>query len=197
MIKIKKFKLIIALISLLVCMTFIQETYAKYVNNVAGEAEMTIARWKILVNNSDITAGNLTQATITPVFSGNTNIKANVVAPTSTGYFDIIIDGTNTDVTFNYTVTTTPSATSNVSDLVSTGYSLDGGTTIISFSSYNESITGTVAYGSTTFTTIRVYVMWNDNLEATMTNADDTVATTTANTKATMDVSLSFIQNNS
>src|SRR5574344_2095381 len=141
MIKIKKFRLLIAFISLLICMTFIQETYAIYVNNVDGNAEMTIARWKIIVNNQDITNGSLANATITPVFAGNTNIKANVIAPTSTGYFDIVIDGTNTDVTFNYTISCAPNENSNVTDLVTTGYSIDGGN-IVTFTNYNTDITG-------------------------------------------------------
>lgn len=196
MIKIKKFRLLIAFISLLICMTFIQQTYAKYVNNVDGNAEMTIARWKILVNNQDITAGSLAQATITPVFAGNTNIKENVIAPTSTGYFDIIIDGTNTDVAFNYTITCAPNANSNVTDLATTGYSINGGN-IFTFTDYNTDITGIINYGSTEATTIRVFVIWNDGATATMDNTADTNATTTAGTNATLDVSLAFIQNNS
>lgn len=194
MIKIKKFRLLIAFISLLMCLTFIQDTYAKYVNNVNGEANLTIARWKILVNNEDITTGSLAQEVITPVFSGTDYIKSDVIAPTSTGYFDIIIDAKDTDVSFNYTITANASLESSVTDLVTTGYSINDGE-VINFENYNENITGTIDYNTTDITTIRVYVMWNDSDSNNMDNNADTIAATTEESKALLNVSLSFIQN--
>ncbi len=194
MIKIKKFRLLIAFISLLMCLTFIQDTYAKYVNNVNGEANLTIARWKILVNNEDITTGSLAQEVITPVFSGTDYIKSDVIAPTSTGYFDIIIDAKDTDVSFNYTITVNTSSESSVTDLVTTGYSINDGE-VINFENYNENITGTIDYNTIDITTIRVYVMWNDSDSNNMDNNADTIAATTEESKALLKVSLSFIQN--
>lgn len=194
MIKIKKFRLLIAFISLLMCLTFIQDTYAKYVNNVNGEANLTIARWKILVNNEDITTGSLAQEVITPVFSGTDYIKSDVIAPTSTGYFDIIIDAKDTDVSFNYTITVNTSSESSVTDLVTTGYSINDGE-VINFENYNENITGTIDYNTIDITTIRVYVMWNDSVSNDMDNNADTIAATTEESKALLNVSLSFIQN--
>ena len=183
MIKIKKFRLLIAFISLLMCLTFIQDTYAKYVNNVSGEANMTVARWKILVNDEDITSGSLAQEVITPVFSGNEYIKSDVIAPTSTGYFDIIIDAKDTDVSFNYTITANASLESSVTDLVTTGYSINGGE-VVNFESYNENITGLVNHNTTDVLTIRVYVMWNDGDSSNMDNDADTLAATDENSKA-------------
>lgn len=194
MIKIKKFRLLIAFISLLMCLTFIQDTYAKYVNNVNGEANLTIARWKILVNNEDITTGSLAQEVITPVFSGTDYIKSDVIAPTSTGYFDIIIDAKDTDVSFNYTITVNTSSESSVTDLVTTGYSINDGE-VINFENYNENITGTIDYNTIDITTIRVYVMWNDSVSNDMDNNADTIAATDEESKALLNVSLSFIQN--
>lgn len=194
MIKIKKFRLLIAFISLLMCLTFIQDTYAKYVNNVNGEANLTIARWKILVNNEDITTGSLAQEVITPVFSGTDYIKSDVIAPTSTGYFDIIIDAKDTDVSFNYTITVNTSSESSVTDLVTTGYSINDGE-VINFENYNENITGTIDYNTIDITTIRVYVMWNDSDSNNMDNNADTIAATDEESKALLNVSLSFIQN--
>ncbi len=194
MIKIKKFNLLIAFVSLLMCLTFIQDTYAKYVNNISGEANLTIARWKILVNDEDITTGSLAQEVITPVFSGTDYIKSDVIAPTSTGYFDIIIDSKDTDVSFNYTITANASLESSVTDLVTTGYSINDGE-VINFENYNENITGTIDYNTADVTTIRVYVMWNDSDSNNMDNNADTIAATTDESKALLNVSLSFIQN--
>ncbi|HPE14802.1 MAG TPA: hypothetical protein PLT65_03070 [Bacilli bacterium] len=193
MFKIKKIVLMLACVSLLICMTFMQETFAKYVNSVSGTSSMTIARWKILVNNADITSGSLAANTIVPVFAGTTDMASNVIAPLATGYFDLVIDSTNTDLSFDYSISALAGATSSVSDLVSTGYSINGGT-IYNFTDYNENITGTIAYGSTT-TTIRIFVLWNDDANTQdMDNSADTEAALSETPTASMDVNISFIQ---
>lgn len=189
----KKFKLIIALVSLLICFNFIQETYAKYTRSVAGTAGIAVARWRILVNNQNIRTGSLASSTITPVFAGDTNTASNVIAPTSTGYFDIVIDSSATDVSFQYNISVSPSASSNVTDIVTTGYSVDSGTPI-DFQTYNTDISGTINYGGSTTRTIRIYVMWNDGTGSTMNNAADTNATYYQNANANLDVSLTFTQ---
>lgn len=189
----KKFKLIIALVSLLICFNLIQETYAKYTKTVGGTAGLAVARWRILVNNENIRTGSLAANTITPVFAGDTNTASNVVAPTSTGYFDIVIDSTGTDVSYTYNISVSPSATSNVSDIVTTGYSVNGGATV-NFQTYNTDISDTVLYGSTATRTIRIYVMWNDSTGSTMNNAADTTAAYAQGANATLDVTLTFTQ---
>lgn len=192
----KKIKLIVAFVSLLISFNFIQETYAKYVKNVEGNAEMAVARWRILVNNENIRTGSLAASTITPVFAGNTHIANDVIAPLSTGYFDIIIDSSETDVSFTYTISSSVNENSDVSDLVTTGYSINGGATV-NFTTYNTDITGTINYGATTPTSIRIYVMWDDAVAtATMDNTDDTDATYSTNANATLDVNLTFQQYN-
>ena len=49
-----KIKFFIALISLVYCISLIQDTYAKYISSASGNATMSIARWNILVNDTDI-----------------------------------------------------------------------------------------------------------------------------------------------
>src|SRR5574344_316792 len=110
----RKIKFFIALFSLLYCISLIQSTYAKYVSN--ANANLTIARWDILINTQDVKENSDFTNTITPVFDGNANTAANVIAPTSTGYFDLTLNGTNTDVSYNYTITITNDATSTVTD---------------------------------------------------------------------------------
>ena len=96
-------------------------TYSKYVTGTTGNADVRIARWKIRVNNQDVINNYNISSLIQPVFPGNTNIASGVIAPTAEGYFDIVIDGTNTDVSFNYEITTSENEDSAVSDLVLSG----------------------------------------------------------------------------
>jgi len=60
--------------------------------------------WQIFVNTTDITANSETSITFEPVMYENEHVANNVIAPTSSGYFDINIDPTNVDVSFKYTI---------------------------------------------------------------------------------------------
>ena len=89
-----RIKIFIALLSLLYLITLVQDTYAKYTSSANANTNITISHWNILVNNQDIKNNSNFTNTIKPVFEDNENIATGVIAPTSKGYFDIIIDGT-------------------------------------------------------------------------------------------------------
>lgn len=188
----KKFTFLFASISLLLCFFVIQDTYAKYITSSTGSAEMKIARWKILVNDKDITDNSSISNLVTPVFNGNANIASDVIAPTATGYFDLIIDANNTDVSFRYEISVDVLSSSSVYDLVVTGYSLNGGETI---NINNDSvITNSISLNDVKYNTIRIFIKWHDGAGETMNNTDDTNAATGADPKAKLRVNLSFTQ---
>lgn len=184
-----KIKFFIALISLVYCISLIQDTYAKYISSASGNATMSIARWNILVNDTDIKNNSNFTNTITPIFGENENVANNVIAPTSTGYFDIVLDGANADVSFNYTINLEVDETSDVSDLVIEKYTIGSDTTeytydgTISKNIILTDINKTISY--------RFYVTWNDNETASMDNMSDTLA---AGGEAKIAVSINFIQ---
>ena len=87
----KKYLIIsITFSSILICLCLISETYAKYLTSANSITNAPIARWKILVNNEDITLGTTSENIITPIFPGNDNISE-VVFPA----FDIGVNATN------------------------------------------------------------------------------------------------------
>jgi hypothetical protein len=186
-----KIRLFVALISLLYCVSLIQSTYAKYVTSADANANIAIARWNVLINNQDVKNNSDFSSKITPVFAGNDNIAANIIAPTSTGYFDIIVNGNNSDVSFTYTITLSNDINTKVTDLKLVNYTLDGGTAT---NFVDNKITGDVLLNDSNKThTIRVYVMWNDDSSTeTMNNASDTAATSDG--KAIMDINVNLIQ---
>ena len=190
---IKKSILILALISLLLSIITINTTYAKYQSNVDAEADIKVARWHILVNNWDIKNNNTAKNTITPTFTGSEHIKEGVIAPTSEGYFDIIIDSTNVDVSFTYEITLATDETSNVKDFIVTSYTLNNSDPIII--NNNETIKNTINKNDNIkTTTLRVYVKWNDGENSTMNNQEDTSATIEGNNTAKLSVKLNFKQ---
>lgn len=190
----KKIIVPLAILCLLLCIFLIQDTYAKYITTNNESANMTIARWRILVNNKDIRENSTTMATITPVFEGNDNISSGIIAPTSEGYFDLIIDATEADVSFKYKIEISSSSSSPVKDLVATKYKIDDNEEV-TLTKDNQVIENTVLHKDNTKPiNIRVYIIWDDSENSTMDNYEDTEATKKEDRLAKMDVKLSFIQ---
>lgn len=190
----KKVIIILTFLSLILCLFFTYESYAKYITSTSEEASMQIARWRILVNNKDIRDENTANAIITPIFEGNDNIASNIIAPTSTGYFDLVIDASEADVSFKYKIDLSVNENSSVKDLVATSYQINTGEKI-SLAKDNQVIEGTVIHADNINTlTIRVYIIWDDSNEATMDNAKDTEVTKDSSNTAKINVNLTFTQ---
>lgn len=189
----RHFVFILAFLSFVLCIFFIQESYAKYLTSTSEKASMNVARWRILVNNKDIREGSTANAVIVPVFDGNENIASGIIAPTSEGYFDLVIDATEADVSFKYDINFSVNDDSSVTDLVATKYSINNDNTI-NLDRDNQSISNTVFYNDNKSPiNIRVYVLWDDGENSSMDNAADTEATKNGKS-AKMNVNLSFIQ---
>lgn len=184
----KKVAIFIALISMFYCVSLIQSTYAKYVTSATGTTNLTIARWKIVVNNQDVTNNSDFSSTITPAFISDSNIRSGVLAPTSQGYFDIIIDATDVDVSMSYTIDVSHSSLNTVSDLNILSYTIDNVTT-----TYTGAITNQILLTDQVRTkTVRFNVEWFDGTGEDMDNSDDTTAADEG--VAALDVDIDFIQ---
>lgn len=189
----KKRLILLVVLSIILCLFFVQESLAKYITAADETANISIARWKILVNDEDIRDENTVNTVINPVFLGNDNIAENIIAPTSEGYFDLIIDAREADVSFKYKISMSVNQNSSVKDLVATKYVVNGGESI-TMDINNQTIENTVLYGNNNSTiNIRVYIVWNDGDGSLMDNSADTLATTSGNF-AMMNVSLNFTQ---
>ncbi len=192
----KKFMLIVLTCILLVLLMFlISQVYAKYITSVSGNASITISRWNIKVNDLSIKNNSDISSKIVPVFPGNDNIASNIIAPTAEGYFDLVFDFTDVDVSFKYDINITADDSSAVSDIVATGYSIDGGNKV-TFTDFNSPISDTIKLSDNVNSrTIRVYVMWNDDPDtSSMNNIDDTASTLKSDSSAILKVSIGFTQ---
>lgn len=187
-----KIKLIIACLSLFLLISFVQDTYAKYNTEATGEANINIARWQIMINNQDIITDSFITNVISPTIIANPHVKSGTLAPLSTGYFDLILNYTNVDVSFDYDIISSINISSDVTDLHVTGYSENGGS--ITPVTENLNISDTVLFSEPIRTkTVRVYITWDDSASENMNNSDDTMASIT-NGKAILSVSLNFSQ---
>ena len=170
----RKIIFFLALMSLFYCITLMQETYAKYISSANANADLAIARWNILINNQDIVQNSNFSQVVTPVFPGTTNIKSDVIAPTAEGYFDLTINGNNTDVSFSYSINVALDSTNTVTDLGISRYQIGEDT----YNYNGGNIAGTIAHNDASKTrTIRFFVKWNDDpTTQNMDNAADSAA---------------------
>lgn len=218
--KSKNLEIVVSIGLTIVLLIFIlSSTYARYRSTKEIELSTDVARWNIKLNGNSIsdTAVDFSSL-ITPVFPGNSHIAPNVIAPTVEGYFDVVIDYSEVDVSFTYSFEIN-STQSLVTDLVVFKYDVfdvditdtanssatPTSTTTIADSDLSNSatVTGSIPYSASATNktkSIRVYVKWLDNLIATMNNAADTNTTITNETTAgahainTLKVTASFVQ---
>ena len=189
----RKIFLLLALMCMFTCLYFVRTTYAKYLTTASGSIQASIARWNIKVNNTTVRNNDVITNGLTPTFIHSDHIADNVIAPTSQGYFDLTIDATDVDVSFTYTVAINQrSDYSLLTDFNVTGYSMNGGTTIIPLSTPTLSA-DILKTDTTRVKTIRVYVQWIDGTGETMDNAADTAITNNYES-VILDVVLTFTQ---
>ena len=187
----KKFKLLLAMISLLILTNTIQETYAKYISSASANSNFTIAQWTFKVNDQDVLNDGDFSSTIVPVIDTNSNIKEGYIAPTSTGHFDVVIDYSEVGVSFDEKVSVSYTEDSSVTDLILTGYTLNGGP-LVSIESGDEIELSHLLGSATTQDSFRFFVQWIDGTGETMDNDADTAASKDETTS--MNVNINFIQ---
>ena len=176
MTKSNKIKLVIAIIALAISVFQIQQTYAKYTESKEGSSDFTIANWKILLNDHDISDNAQLSSLINPIYENNNNVESGVIAPGSEGYFDLEIDATHTQVSFNYTISINSAEDSDVTDLVISGYKIDDGQ-IVTVNNGINNLSNTVSYNEPDkVINLRIYFKWKEGEGETMNNAADTAA---------------------
>lgn len=192
----KKLLFFLSVVSACICFCIMVYTFAKYITSANQIASIPIARWNIKVNDVSIKNNSTLSSVISPVFPGNSHIASGVIAPTAEGYFDLVFDFSDTDVSFIYDINIKPNKDSSVTDLVVSGYSVDNEERL-DFDS-NTGISDTIYYNSGIDSrTIRVYILWDDSSNASMNNIADAAATFESSNEALLDVSISFTQTTS
>ena len=187
------FRFLIALCLLFLFVSLIQDSYAKYLTSADATTNFSIARWNILVNTQDIIANNDFSTKINPIFPGNTNTSSGIIAPLSEGYFDLVVDYTNVDVSFKQTIKLKHADTNTLTDMVFSSYSINGGANV-GLGTTTPTITDNIAFSDTTrIRTYRIYVKWIDGAGETMDNEADTEATRSAVASAHVDIAFEQI----
>ena len=190
----RKFLIIFIVIVTFSLFYLFQSSYAKYRKQVTGDLQARVASWKIKVNNEDIQNKTALTRNITPTFDTNQYVGENVIAPGSTGYFDIIVNAEDVDVDFNFEITSSVDESTPLEDLIFTKYSING-------TEYNYTQSGKVTgdlQKNTGDTSIRIFFKWNDDNTNSMDNQADTAyATNEDNEETKVKVVIKFTQKQS
>ncbi len=123
--RLNNFLLFYTFIILFLCFNM---TISKYGSIGTTKANISIAAWKIKINNENIETSN------TFVLNNNQQTAGaqttnNKIAPDSNGYFEIILDLSDTEVSIDYKLEIDTSILEkNGINLQITGYSINGGT---------------------------------------------------------------------
>ena len=194
----KDLRFIVIFIVVLACsFTYLyQSSYAKYRKRVTADVDLTVAKWTIKIHNEDIKNNKVLTNKLVPEFEESEYTKANVLAPGSKGYCDIVIDSSNVDVNFQISLIAKVPPESAIVDLRVTDYIInpsDTNTTKIEYSELEE-IQIPVVH-NTPKTTIRLFIKWDDDpTTQKMDNEADTNAAVDTSSEALIEINTNFTQ---
>ena len=177
----KTVKIVILLLALtMVVLMLVSGTYAKYTSTASGTDSISVAKWSILLGQTEIATASAQTVTIdlfNTIYDTNggaaeTDVASNLIAPGTKGSFSLDITN-NSEVNAEYTLTSSVTNTSNIP----VEFSVDGGSTWTTTINTSSSATA-LNMGATQ--TIDVKWRWafegsgSTNYTASQTDATDT-----------------------
>lgn len=156
----------VALVLSLVTMSLTSGTLAKYASSASGNATATVAKWAIkFTDGADTPTEYNDSHTITLNLKDTQKVTDklvadNKIAPGTTGSFAMAVDGTGTEVAFDYTIELDLSGLTGVPLEFYDGDPAGSGTKITPASG-KITVTGTVMVGGTATAKTDIYWKWN------------------------------------
>lgn len=168
----KKIILLLACLSLILCIGSTAYTYAKYNSQSNHDIGTNIKKWKVIVNKNQIKNGTTLNEPITAVFESKEHIAENKMAPGSIGSFEIELDYSNIEVSFEYEISIDDIA---ISDIEIYKLEVDG-TEIAATDGFKISNQIDIQRDTDAdkIKIIKVSLIWKDDETASMNNEEDT-----------------------
>lgn len=197
-----KVQILLSLISLSICLCLMSTTYSRYIAGATGNIEAFFAKWQILVNEQDITNETNTNLTFTPIIEPNDYVKNKMMAPASKGYFDLDLDPTNIELSFQYTIEINLDNI-DIPDLRAETYTILTNEPLTLLPIEDNIISNTLHFDQTDPDfkfepfTIRIFFEWYEGEDELMNDEDDTIIgqlAATTDLSFTINANLSFIQ---
>ncbi len=193
-----KLKVLIVFAVLAFTLSIVSNTYSRYVAAAEESIDLALANWQILLNDEDITSSSSSVGSINPVILENENVANNKLAPSSVGYFDIDIDASSVELSFNYNIKINKNEV--LDDLLITKYKLIEEGSNPEETEYinvvNNEINGTFDYSDENTNKsfkIRVFFEWFDGNDEESDDESDTEIISN-NNSLTLDATIKFTQ---
>ena len=97
-------KLLILTFFTILTFSLLVTTYGIFESGILSGTSIKVAAWEVTINDSIITNENKTFNINDIIWEGSENVLDGKVAPGMKGYFDIVIDPKNTDVSIRYDI---------------------------------------------------------------------------------------------
>lgn len=159
----KLFYLLICLVVLLLLGFQILDTYGVFESNITNNTSNDLAKWQILINGSNVTDQTSTFTINTISWNPNSGVASGKAAPGLSGFFEIIINPTGSEVSIEYEITMDMDHSSNSQIIIESVKDEDGTPlSLIDTNKYYGLITlDQIILGE--IKTIRVDVVWNND----------------------------------
>ena len=174
-----KLKILSVFVIFAFALSIVSNTYSRYVAAAEENIDLALANWQILLNDEDITNSSESAGLINPVILENENVANNKLAPSSVGYFDININASSVELSFNYNIKINNNEILN--DLIITKYKIiEEGTDpeeVEYINVVDNEINGTIDYSEETTIkpfTIRVFFEWFEGTNESSNDESDT-----------------------
>ncbi len=136
-------------------------TYGIFESDTTKEVDMKLAAWEITVNDSIVSSENKTFNIENIVWNKKETVKEGKIAPGMDGYFDIVINPKNTDVSIRYDITLDIEYLNNINKAfkVTKIEELNGNKLTLT---NKNTYTGIINIDNSIKNTIRIYMKWED-----------------------------------
>lgn len=185
----KRILIILSIILVFITIYIIRDTYGLFESKNTMIMDSSVAKWNVLINGTDIKSGdNFIVDTVN--IDSSDNVLGGKIAPGTKGYFDIVINPTDTETSILYSITfdfsqVVGSITIDKIEELTSGNLIRTGENTYSKIITLEEIENKV------INTIRVYIKWN-NIEEN--NEEDSKIGTIKDNFISIPVSVSVIQ---
>jgi len=171
----KKYLNFILILGIIICLIFIfSVTYSKYLTQANNSINSNISNWNITLNNQNISDKQDFSEMLEIIYEENEHISNDVIVPTSTGYFFLTIDGSNTTLPFEYSINL-ENIDDSLPDFKILGFCENDNDEIIPIDPKNDNQISDIVYSDSEIKTktFKIYLQWDDSENNVLDNASD------------------------
>ena len=157
----KRVLLLISLLMLFFTIYLTMDTYALFESNKNYDVSSDIAKFVIKVNGSEAKTEEFVVDSI--AYYENEYVIDNKIAPLVDGYFDIVVDAEDVEVSLRYDIEFDFSSLSIPGLVISSITELGGNTLVLTDKDTYSGVITLADMDSSTVNTVRVYISWQND----------------------------------